>query len=72
MIIIIIIIITVHDVFCFPFHLFCFLLLCTWKQKGSLYKTTRRKAVILREIIQLRTDERTDGYKIVSHVDQLI
>ena len=35
----------------FPFHLFRFLLLCIWKQKESLmYKTMRRKAVILMKI----------------------
>ena len=43
-----------------------------WKQKESLYKTMRRKAVILMKITQLRTDERTGGCKIVSHVDKLI
>ena len=42
-----------------------------WKQKQSLYKTTRRKAVILKKIIQLRTDKRSGGRKIVSHVDKL-
>ena len=34
----------------FPFHLFRFLLLCMWQQKESLYKTIRRKAVILMKI----------------------
>ena len=43
-----------------------------WKQKESLYKTIRREAVILMKITQLRTDERTGGCKIVSHVDKLI
>ena len=56
----------------FPFHLFRFLLLCMWKQKESLYKTIRRKAVILMKITQLRTDERTGGCKIVSHEDKLV
>ena len=31
----------------------------------------RRKAVILMKIIQLRSDERTDGCKIVSHVEEV-
>ena len=43
-----------------------------WKQKESLYKNIRRKAVILMKITQLRTDERGGGCKIVSRVDKLI